>query len=148
VEALSEKETIEPDRSKPFSHLATGIVLRPFSLITAYRDKVQNAGMLLADRVFTRDKYPDRVGFEYWIKFTYPYHWADIVSTIDTLTPLGIKNHPKIDEIKQWFERHKQENGTCKVDVMAGAKYKDVKYWITLQYLRVLQRFEKSIDSP
>jgi hypothetical protein len=141
LKALGEKETIKPDRSKPFSHLATGIILRPFSLITAYRDKVRNLGMLLADRVFTRDKYPDRVGVEYWTKFTYPYHWTDILSTIDTLTLLGIKNHPKIDEIKQWFERHKQENGTYRVDVMAGAKYKDVKYWITLQYLRVLQRF-------
>ena len=26
---------------------------------------------------------------------------------------------------------------------MAGAKYKDVKYWITLQYLKVLKRFWK-----
>jgi prenyltransferase beta subunit len=140
LEALGEKETIEPDRSKPFSHLATGIVLRPFSLIAVYRDKVRNVGMLLAGRVFTRDKYSDRVGVMYWTKFTFPYHWTDILSTIDTLTLLGIKNHPKIDEIKQWFERHQQENGTYKVSVMAGAKYKDVKYWITLQYLTVLKR--------
>ena len=33
--ALNEKETIEPDKTKPFSHLVTGIVLRPFSLMTA-----------------------------------------------------------------------------------------------------------------
>ena len=97
--------------------------------------------MLLADRVFTRDKYSDRSGVEYWTKFTYPYHWTDILSTIDTLTLLGIKNHPKIDEIKQWFKKHKQKNGIYKVNIMAGAKYKDVKYWITLQYLKVLRRF-------
>jgi prenyltransferase beta subunit len=143
LDALNMKETIEPDRSKPFSHLATGIVLRPFSLIAAYRDKAKNAGQLLADRVFTRDKYPDRVGVEYWTKFTYPYHWTDILSTIDTLTLLGIKNHPKIDEIKQWFEKHKQKNGIYKVNVMAGAKYKDVKYWITLQYLTILKRLSE-----
>jgi len=35
----------------------------------------------------------------------------------------------------------KQKDGTYKVNVMAGAKYKDVKYWITLQYLKVLKRF-------
>ena len=141
LEALYKKETIETDKSKPFSHLITGIVLRPLSLMMAYREEVKNAGMLLADRVFTRDKYSDRRGVEYWTKFTYPYHWTDILSTIDTLTLLGIKNHRKIKEIEEWFEKHKQENGTYKVDVMAGAKYRDIKYWITLQYLRVLKRF-------
>jgi hypothetical protein len=140
LDALHKQDTIEPDKSKPFSHLVTGIVLRPFSLMTVYREKVKEAGILLADRVFTRDKYPDRRGVEYWTKFTYPYHWTDLLSTIDTLTNLGIKKHPKIDEIKNWFEKHKQENGIYEVNVMAGAKYKDCKYWITLQYLRVLNR--------
>lgn len=141
LEALKNEETIEPDKAKPSSHLITGIVLRPFSLLNEYRTKVKNAGMLLADRVFTRDKYSDRQGVEYWTKFTYPYHWTDILSTIDTLTLLGIKNNPKINQIRQWFERHKQENGTYRVDVMAGVKYQDIKYWITLQYLKVLKRF-------
>lgn len=138
---LKKEETIEPDKTKPSSHLVTGIVLRPFSLIMEYRKKVKEAGLLLADRVFSRDKYSDRSGVECWTKFTYPYHWTDILSTIDTLTLLGIKNHPKIDEIKQWFDEHKQKNGIYNVSIMAGAKYKDVKYWITLQYLKVLKRF-------
>ena len=140
LEALNEKETIEPDKTKPFSHLITGIVLRPFSLVTAFRKKVKDAGLLLANRVFTRDKYSDRMGVEYWTKFTYPYHWTDILSTVDTLTLLGIKNHPKISEILNWFEKHKQKDGIYEVSVMAGAKYKDVKYWITLQYLSILKR--------
>jgi hypothetical protein len=139
--ALRNEETIEPDKAKPSSHLITGIVLRSFSLLNEYRTKVTDVGLLLADRVFTRDKYSDRIGVEYWTKFTYPYHWTDILTTIDTLTLLGIKNHPKIDRIKHWFERHKQENGIYQVDVMAGAKYNDIKYWITLQYLKVLKRF-------
>jgi hypothetical protein len=142
LEALREKATIEPDKTKSFSHLITGIVLRPFSLMTAYRRKVKDAGILLADRVFTRDKYSDRKGVEYWTKFTFPYHWTDILSTIDTLTLLGIKDHPKINEIMHWFEKHKQENGIYEVSVMAGAKYRDVKYWITLQYLNVLKRMQ------
>jgi hypothetical protein len=141
LDALHKKNTIEPDKTKPFSHLVTGIVLRPFALLSEYRTKVKDAGLLLVDRVFTRDKYSDRRGVEYWTKFTYPYHWTDILSTIDTLTRLGITHHPKITEIKHWFTNHKQENGTYNIKVMAGAKYKDVKYWITLQYLQVLKRF-------
>jgi hypothetical protein len=140
LEALYEEETIEPDRTKPFSHLVTGIVLRPFSLMPAYKGKVKDAGLLLAERIFTRDKYPDRVGVEYWIKFTFPYHWTDILSTIDTLTLLGINNHSKINEIMYWFEKQKQDNGIYDVTVMAGAKYNDVSYWITLHYLTVLKR--------
>ena len=141
LNALFKKETIKPDKAKPFSHLITGIVLRPFSLIAAYKEKVKDAGMLLADRVFTRDKYSDRMGVEYWTKFTYPYHWTDILSTIDTLTLLDIKKHPRINEIRRWFEKHRQKNGAYKVSVMAGAKYKDIKFWIALQYLKVLKRF-------
>ncbi len=140
LEALYEKETIEPDKSKPFSHLITGIVLRPFSLMSKYKGKVKDAGVLFADRVFTKDKYSDRMGVEYWTKFTFPYHWTDILSTIDTLTLLGINSHPKINKIIRWFEAHKQDDGIYEVSVMAGAKYKDAKYWITLQYLNVLNR--------
>jgi len=101
--------------------------------------------MLLADRVFTRDKYPDRQGVEYWTKFTYPYHWTDILSTIDTLTHLEIYDHPKFNQIIRWFEQHKQDNGIYNVSVMAGAKYKDIKYWINLQYLNVLKRARTTI---
>ncbi len=143
LSALHEMETIEPDRNEPFSHLVTGIVLRPFSLMSAYQGKVKDAGLLFAARVFTRDKYPDRMGIEYWTKFTFPYHWTDILSTIDTLTLLGIEDHPKVNEIIAWFRAHKQENGIYEVDVMAGAKYTDVKYWIALQYLNVLKRLNQ-----
>lgn len=140
LDAINQKHTIEPDPTKPFSHLITGIVLRPFALLRAYRTKVKDAGMLLADRIFTSDKYSDRRGVEYWTKFTYPYHWTDLLSTIDTLTLLGMRHHPKINEITQWFQKKQLDDGTYNVNVMAGAKYKDVTYWITLHYLKVLNR--------
>jgi len=41
LEAMNEKQTIEPDKTKPFSHLVTGIVLRPFSLMPSYRSRVK-----------------------------------------------------------------------------------------------------------
>jgi len=140
LDVLTQKTTIEPDTTKPFSHLITGIVLRPFALLREHRTTVKDIGPLLADRVFTRDKYPDRRSVAYWTRFTYPYHWTDILSTIDTLTRLGITQHPKLNAIRRWFQHHQHEDGTYNVRVMAGAKYKDVKYWITLQYVKVLKR--------
>jgi hypothetical protein len=77
----------------------------------AYRGKVKDSGMLLAGQVFNRDKYSERMGVEYWIKFTFPYHWKDILSTIDMLTLLGFNSHPKIGEIIRWFETHMKDNG-------------------------------------
>jgi len=44
------------------------------------------------------------------------------------------------EAIEVHVEKHKQKDGIYEVSVMAGAKYKDVKYWITLQYLSVLKR--------
>ncbi len=58
IDALNKKIIIQPDKTKPFSHLITGIVLRPFSLMTNYRTKVKNAAKLLADRVFTLRQVP------------------------------------------------------------------------------------------
>lgn len=140
LEAIREVETIEPDRTRPFSHLVTGIVLRPFSLLPERRASVQYAGLLLADRIFSRDTYPDRQGAEYWVRFTYPYHWTDLLSTLDTLTLLGIASHPKITAIREWFSQRQREDGTYEVRVMTGARYRDVGYWITMKYLQVARR--------
>ena len=90
---------------------------------------------------------PYKVAVEYWTKFTFPYHWTDILSTFDTLTLLGICEHSKISEITNWFDSHKQDDGTYRVNVMAGAKYKDVKYWITLQYLNVQRRLKNCTNA-
>ncbi len=54
--------TIEPDPSRPFSHMVTGVVLRAFAAHPRYRRRAaaRHAGRLLASRLFTPDTYPDR----------------------------------------------------------------------------------------
>jgi hypothetical protein len=53
---------VQPDRSKPFSHLVTGVVVRAFAAHERRRasSAAMKAGTLLASRFFRRDVYPDR----------------------------------------------------------------------------------------
>jgi hypothetical protein len=68
-------DTIEPDRSKPFSHLITGMVLRAFVAHPAYRGsrEASRASDLLASRFFKADKYPDRRAPVFWTSFSFPF---------------------------------------------------------------------------
>ncbi len=56
---------VEPDREKPFSHLATGMVLRAFAVCEQYRKnkEITKAAELLKSRLFKADKYNDRRGW-------------------------------------------------------------------------------------
>lgn len=68
-------DPIPPDRSRPFSHLATGMVLRAFAAHPRYRqsEEARIAGERLKSRFFKADKYNDRRTPDYWCKFQYPF---------------------------------------------------------------------------
>lgn len=90
-------ETIQPDRSKPFSHWCTGIVLRAFAAHTEYRKapEARHAGELLKSRFFQRDKYTDRQAAYFWEKIRYPFWWTDILSALDSLSWLGFSKEDR-----------------------------------------------------
>jgi hypothetical protein len=72
---------LEPNRAKPFSHMVTGIVLRPFAVSGKYRGRgeVQAAGRLLASRFFKPDVYVDRRTVDFWVGFRFPFwYWLDL----------------------------------------------------------------------
>jgi hypothetical protein len=66
--SLWESPPIQPDRSRPHAHLATGMVLRAFAAHPDYRQKAEviNAGKRLKERIFQADKYNDRKAPSYW----------------------------------------------------------------------------------
>jgi hypothetical protein len=82
---------IAPDRSKPSSHLVTGMVLRAFAAHPVQRRsaEVHRAGELLAARLYKRDFYGDRGDVGYWERVSFPFWFTDIVSALDTLSRLG-----------------------------------------------------------
>lgn len=135
--------TLQPDRTKPFSHLVTGVVLRAFAAHTKYRhsDEAKEAGKLLASRFFKRDAYPDRGTADFWTKFSYPFWFTDLLSSLDSLSLLKFKmKDPQIKTAIEWLINTQTENGLWNVHLVRG-KDKDLKFWIALAICRVLKRF-------
>jgi hypothetical protein len=63
------RETVEPDRSRPSSHLITGIVVRALAAHPRYRHSAdtRRAAELVKSRFFRRDVYPDRAAPSNWL---------------------------------------------------------------------------------
>jgi hypothetical protein len=143
---LSQEPTIQPDRTKSFSHLATGVVLRAFAAHPKYRVTIeaQTAGKLLASRFFKRDKYVDRQGIEFWLKFSYQFWFTDLLSALDSLSLIGLeKENPQINKALLWFVSEQQQNGAWKLKTVRG-KDKDTDFLISLAICRVFKRFSDS----
>ena len=144
ADAVDHPEPHQPDRSKSFSHMVTGIVLRAFATHSKYQtfSEIRAAGDLLASRFFKNDKYPDRRDKAYWERVSFPFWWTDIVTSLDTLSLLGfsVKDHP-IQEALGWLRGRQQDNSLFDVKLLM-TKDKDTKWWVCLAICRSLKRFQ------
>lgn len=140
---ILQKATIQPVKKKPFSHLVTGVVLRAFAAHKKYsksKDALR-AGELLASRFFKKDMYIDRGGVEYWFKFSYPFWFTDILSSLDSLSKLRFNaEHFPIKEALGWFTSQQLQSGAWKLKLVRG-KDKDLDKWVSLAICRVFKRF-------
>jgi hypothetical protein len=142
LEAMALEAPIEPDRTRPASHLITGIVLRAFAAHPDWRRRPEAvaAGELLATRLFQRDAYPDRGGPEYWTKLAYPFRWTDVLSTLDVLSLLGIgRIQPEVANAVRWLIAQQQPDGTWRCGY-AHSKDPSVHLWVTFAACRTLAR--------
>ncbi|MFB0562346.1 MAG: hypothetical protein ACETWM_14170 [Candidatus Lokiarchaeia archaeon] len=139
-------ETIKPDLSKPFSYMVTGVVLRAFASHEKYwRTKEAIAvGKLLMSRFFKSDNYPDRGDPSYWTKFTFPFWFTDLLSSLDSLSLLGFtREEPQIKGALEWFINRQKENGLWDLKMLKNKSDKDLNLWIALVICRILKRFYK-----
>lgn len=140
-DAFSQPKPLLPDRKKPFSHMITGVVLRAFALHIAYKnkDEIQHAGKLLMSRFFQNDKYSDRKDKSYWLKFSFPFWFTDLISALDSLVSLGFsKNEEQIRKALDWFISQQKEDGTWELNMLRG-KDKDLKYWFDYLICRIFK---------
>jgi hypothetical protein len=136
---------IEADRTKPFSHLVTGMVLRAFAAHPRYRKSraAKDAALLLKSRLFKPDKYSDRRGREYWTKFTYPFGFTDLLTALDSFGRMGFAaDDPEIARVIYWFRKRQKSDGSFDLVMRRGISDKRLPYWLGLAVCRALRRFE------
>lgn len=134
--------TLEPDRTKHSSHLVTGIVLRAYASNDLYyrSPEALQAGNLLLNSLFNADIYPDRGRPSFWLKFTFPFWFTDLISAMDTLSLMGFsKDETQIQRATKWFVDNQQPDGLWKLKVLKNLKH-DNDLWLSLAICRILKR--------
>jgi hypothetical protein len=137
------QEPMAPDRSKPSSHLVTGMVLRACAAHPTWRKHpdVRRAGALLASRLYERDFYGDRGEVAYWERVSFPFWFTDIVSAMDTLSQLGIgADTPSVSAALHHLREAQRADGTFAFKLVRG-KGDELDWWICLALCRSLKRW-------
>ena len=140
-------QAIPPDRARPFSHLATGMVLRAFAAHPAYRrhPDALAAAALLKGRFFLADKYGDRQAPAYWVKFQCPFWWANLLTGLDILARMGFQADDKdIRRGLDWFAANQGPDGLWEHGYGAGKGAHALRLWVALAVGRVFGRFHRN----
>ena len=143
VDVARHPEPLGPDRSKPSSHLVTGMALRAFAVHPAWLEaiEVREAARLLASRLYARDAYSDRGDVGYWERVSFPFWFTDIVSSLDTLSRLGFDPRtPTICAAVGRLRELQGDDGTFAFKLLR-AKDRDLPWWICLAVCRSLGRW-------
>jgi len=142
-------EPLEPDRSKPFSHMCTGMVLRAFAMHPVYRrcEAAQHAAELLAARFFQPDAHTSYQAASYWVRFEYPFWWNNLLAAMDSVTRIGLGlDNAQVRRARDWFVENQEPDGLWRVTYAQEArdtpKNRATQLWITLAICRVLQRLQ------
>ncbi len=141
VESLWSGQPIPLDRTRPFSHMATGMVLRGLSAHPTYRrrEEVIFAAEGLKSRLFRPDKYNDRKAPAYWTKFQFPYWWTDLVSTLDILSRLGFSMDANVARALEWFQTNQEADSLWPTGYGKGRKAASARRWVGYNIGRVLK---------
>jgi len=135
-------EPIKSDKSRPFSHLVTGMVLRALAASLVWRKSKEawKAGELILSRFFEEDKYDDRRLPSFWEEIVYPFWATDILSSLDSLSKIGFTaEDERIQKALDWLLKKQTPQGFWE----SGNKKSSLEdhLWVTFAALRVLKRF-------
>jgi hypothetical protein len=137
-------EPVEPDRSKPFSHNWTDMVLRAFAVHPVYcrSDEAWKAGELLKSRFFQPDVYSSYREARYWTRFR--HWWPNLLTSMESLLLLGFPaDDPHICKGLKWFLENQREDGLWKLEYgrKSGSEKPVERAWLTLRICRMLKGF-------
>jgi len=140
-------DPIEPDRTKPFSHMGTDMVLRAFAAHTIMRKNPEaiHAACLLKTRFFKEDTYSSYKNKHYWVRFG--HWWPNLITSLESLIQFGFTStDPDIAGALQWFINNQENDGSWKTSYFPGNVVNSKKEfiereWITLRILKILKYF-------
>lgn len=141
--SMGKGRVAQPDRSKPFSHLVTGMVLRAFAAHPVRRrsEAARRAGRLLASRFFERDRYPDRSSPAHWQSTSFPFWFTDVVSALDSLTRIGLPaTDGRMAEGLDWLRSRQLADGLFAIYVLKNRSLPELPAWVSLAVCRVFER--------
>jgi hypothetical protein len=135
---------LEPDRTQPFSHNWTDMVLRAFATHPHYgkSKEAKAAGALLKTRFFQPDVYTSYQAAGYWTRFI--HWWPNLLTALDSLSLLGFsKDDPDIKKGLDWFIENQQKDGLWKLDARKPITPTDApeRLWVGLNVCRMLKSF-------
>jgi hypothetical protein len=144
-------EPVEPDRSKPFSHNWTDMVLRAFAAHPKYRrcNEALKAADLLKSSFFQPDVYSSYKDSSYWVRFY--FWWPNLVTALDSLSLMSYsKDDPDIKKALNWLIENQSLNGLWRLSYARGTKEdayavneesKESCLWLALTVARIFKRF-------
>jgi len=141
------RETLQPDRTRPFSHFATDIILRAFASHPDYsnRQEIWHAGELLKSEFFMPDKYPDHKSASSWVSFQFPFWWSHLLSSLNSLAEIGFKEtDTNIHEGLDWFIKNQDKYGLWPTGYgsdKTNPNRKGIKFWVGLTICKMLKKY-------
>jgi hypothetical protein len=135
---------VESDPSRPFSHLVTGMVLRAFAAHPRHRASPEafRAAELLKSRFLKPDAYADRKGKAYWTRFTWPFQFTDLLTSLDSLGKMGFSaTDPDLARAIDWFRQRQSPDGSFDLWMRRGLSDGRIRYWLGFVLARALLRF-------
>ncbi len=148
-------EPVPPDRSKPFSHNWTGMVLRGFAAHSAYRrtEAARIGAELLKSRFFQPDCYTSYRAASYWVRFQYPFWWNNLVAALDSISLICPARDEPMEAALDWLVGHQGKDGLWKATYAGGqegdnAKTRETRLWVSLAICRVFKRIRRRDGVP
>lgn len=135
--------TITADRTKPSSHLVTGVVLRAFAVHPRRRRGAvaRHGASLLAASLFNRDRYPDRAAPDFWTRCGFPFWHTDVIAALDTLGRIGHPaSDPQVRRALAWLAGRQRPDGSFELTLLR-TRDKALPQWLGLAICRAVMRF-------
>jgi hypothetical protein len=139
------------DKTRPFSHSGTGMVIRALVAHPKYRKspEAMNAAGLLKSHFFKEDNYSSYKHPDNWLRFQFPFWWNNLLAALDSLSLIEIPaTDEDVNKALDWFIENQQEDGLWKTSYSSihkappeNERTRELRLWIMLAVCRIFKRF-------